>query len=270
MLPINKEKFKKSQGQAIILTLLLMAIGLTVGASIITRTLREYREASYQSQYSQAETAAEAGLEEALSQETLLEQALQTTRQGYEGSVITFGQGTYKYNIEPYGYQQEGFMTAKTIEENEVVEIRVGDFDCSTGARIAIFSPYNGNITIFWNDAQRIETRIYKISESCEVILDRDIDGCGSGSWSIGDESFNCSQTVGIDGTAEILRIRPIGKGTKIGIVPDGLLPVAQSIRIISQGASGQASVQLEEEVSRPFLPSIFDYLLFSGTGIEK
>lgn len=261
----NQNKFSSGQefaktagerGQAIILILLFVAIGLTVVSSVSTRSLREYRETSYATQYSQAASMAEAGLEEALGRESFLESAFGTARQGWEGVDSTLESGSYRYQVKTLYGGGEAYVTAKKIEENEVVEIRLGDFDCSSGSRLQFYPPFSGTITISWDGSAEIETRIYKVTADCKVVLDRDVK--------------TSPASVTLDGSAEILRIRPIGEGAKISITSSSDLPVSQAVRVTSIGSSGQATVNLTEEVSRPFLPPIFDYLLFSGTGINK
>lgn len=85
--------------------------------------------------------------------------------------------------------------------------------------------------------------------------------------------SPNCNLATGK--VPLILRLRPyylnpdINQDTPIGLVPAALLP-GQGINISSTGTAGDSVRKVNVVSAYPSLPAIFDYVLFSGTGVEK
>lgn len=279
MRAINNFSLKNNQGQAILLVFLIVAIGLSIGAAIFLNSLREYRSASYSTQYSQAGSAAEAGVEEGLSNESSLTSIFQVTPVPTVTGTLTTGNYTAQMSSE--GVSQ--YVTAKIIDENEVLEIRVGDINYGDpDPTPTVVYTYGDPINLYWNNtASNIEVRIYKVDyNQGRVLLRKDIyntSGCSGGSIVVGGipVNFDCTESLTIERTAgtsadEIVRVRPIGGGTKLGFVANSVLPVAQVVSVQSIGESGQATVKIKEEATRPFLPPIFDYLMFSGGDISK
>lgn len=285
MLPISEERELKfaitdNRGQAVLLVFLLLAIGLTVVASVFLSSLRDYRSTHYTTQYSQAGSAAEAGLEAALADQGQLQAAFQNKVTADSGPV-QLTPGAYQYNINPAGAGTE-YVTAKAIEENEVLEVRLSDVEYGAAPNPTPTIVYNfggSSLTIYWGSlsgsSPSIETRIYRVDyDNGKIILDREVSSC-SGGGSVGGVNFNCSTSITIDGSRdgtldEVVRIRPIGGGTKIGLRASADFAVAQAVEVVSEGSSGEARVKLEQEVTRSFLPPIFDFLMFSGGSISK
>lgn len=274
---INNFSLKNNQGQAILLVFLIVAIGLSIGAAIFLNSLREYRSASYSTQYSQAGSAAEAGVEEGLGNESSLTSIFQVTPVPSVTGTLTTGKYTAQMSSE--GVSQ--YVTAKVIDENEVLEIRVGDINYGDPEPTpTVVYTYDDAIDLYWNDEASIEVRIYKVNyEEGRVLLRKDIYDCsgGAGSIMIGGSTvnFDCTASVDMEVVAnvsadEILRVRPIGGGTKLGFTTASALPVAQVVKVQSIGESGQSQVKIKEEATRSFLPPIFDYLMFSGGDISK
>lgn len=276
MLPINKN----NRGQAVLLVFLLLAIGLTVMASVFLSSLRDYRSTHYTTQYSQAGSAAEAGLEAALADQGQLQAAFSQSKTPGSGAVA-LTPGASQYDIYPAGAGTE-YVTAKMIEQNEVLEVRLSDVEYGDPPNPTPTIVYNftgSTLGIYWNQPSgstvRIETKIYRVDyRNGKIILDREVHGCGGGG-SVGGVNFNCNTSINIDGSAdgtldEVVRIRPIGGGTKIGLRANTDFAVAQAVEVVSEGSSGEARVKLEQEVTRSFLPPIFDFLMFSGGSISK
>lgn len=278
MLPINKN----NRGQAVLLIFLLLAIGLTVVASVFLSSLRDYRSTHYTTQYSQAGSAAEAGLEAALANQPQLQAAFSQNKTPGSGAV-TLTPGASQYDINPAGAGTE-YVTAKAIDMHEVLEVRLSDVEYGAAPNPTPTIVYNfggSSLGIYWNQPSgstvRIEARIYRVDyDNGKIILDREDRGCIGGSYLVGGVSFNCITSITIDGSPvdgtldEVVRIRPIGGGTRIGLRPDSDFAVAQAVEVVSEGRSGEARVKLEQEVTRSFLPPIFDFLMFSGGSISK
>ncbi|MDP2860149.1 MAG: hypothetical protein Q8N98_00345, partial [bacterium] len=119
---------KKNSGQVIIIILLVITISLTIGVSLMTRTLQELRSSAVSDSSARAFAAAEAGLEEGLRTLTLTD---------WTPAQTLTNQATFKYKVAQEG--TTGFYPGQ-IAQDDVVQVDlvkpVGDPTNSTSLDI--------------------------------------------------------------------------------------------------------------------------------------
>lgn len=273
---------RNQSGQIVVLLLLIMLVGLTIGLSVTTRTLQQMKVATVSEQSSRAYTAAEAAIEEALRQELA---------GGMTGSVgLGPSISEAKYEVE------ETAEFSLTVQRDEIAQVNLHDF---TGSAIDVYwvseSDPNENINEPPGRASLELTFIKKDGEDYSVIrfaVNADARSASNGftdpggsdtsggvdlvSTDTGGCSFDpdgrgyCNK-VAVTGLSdiEILRVKPFYNRATILVEssPPGLL--SSQLFTISGEATARGDVTRKVEVTKapPALPPIFDYVIFDGSG---
>ena len=276
-------KNSAQSGQIVVILLLIMLVGLTLGLSITTRTLQQMKVTTVTEQSTRAYTAAEAAIEEALRQE--LAEGEYFLPAGALGPAITEA----KYTVE------ESPTFSLTVQKDEVAQVNLQSEEALFSGEIAVYWVLKSDPEENTNDPPgraSLELAFIKntagdysvirfavngdprsngftnpgpntLDTSGEVTLTRpDSANCGSPS------SGYCNKAV-ITGLSniEILRIKPFyNKATILVDSPAGLPP---QIFTIAGEATTVADVTRRVEVKKapPALPPIFDYVIFDGSG---
>ena len=275
---------KKNSGQVIIIVLLVVTIGLTIGVSLMTRTLQELRSSAVSDSSARAFAAAEAGLEEGLRTLTL--------RDWTPAQTLT-NQATYKYKIAQEG--TTGFYPGQ-IAQDDVVQMGIVKPDGDT-------TPNPTSLDIYWAgpaDPQDTETASLVLTFVYKKAATYGITKISvNGTTRVTNGFINPVETGGIveqflrdvndpqgttfadkirislntayfdNGTPYALRIRPVYAKTSVAVLPinstgNATLP-AQYLTISAVGAAGDAQRALEVKKTNPYLPPIFDYVLFNA-----
>lgn len=236
----------KNRGQVALVVVLAMVVLLTIGLSVISRTVTDIRISKETEESTRAFSAAEAGIEEALEQDL--------------GAIV----GEHKiedilpevdvtYNVE------EIKKLAATIGRNDTAEVKLEGYG---GDYVKINWENAGlELALLYYDGGDGE---YKVAR---YLLKQGI-ACGEGF-----DEVSLPYSLDLSGYDEprLLRVRPLCASTTVTVEGDGgyELP-AQSYKIRSQakGPGGETRV-LEVTKSLPILPPVFDYVLFSGGGIQ-
>ncbi len=255
------------QGQAVLLVLLVVAVALGFGLSIISQSTTELRISLHDQEAARAFNAAEAGIEEALKQISL----------GADQKIIVDG-------IE-VNYTVSGTDSLEGVfKENETAQV----FIAGTGP---------GSLTIEWIDSDNLTENpngcIGATAESggtaasllITVVDDNDqisqqvgINACSlNGDNNMTDVSdsgldgFLRSYDLVITGSDAYARIRPIYNQASLRVTSDDVSLPNQTF-IIDSTAQAPALETKAIKVTRsePATPSIFDYVLFSGTNLSK
>lgn len=273
-------RHSNQSGQIVVILLLIMLVGVTIGLSITTRTLQQMKVATVSEQSSRAYTAAEAAIEEALRQELA---------GGMTGSVSlgpSISEARYEVEETP--------EFSLTVQKDEVAQANLEDF---TGSAIDVYwvseSDPNENtseppgrasleLTFIKNDGGDYSVIRFAVNADARsasngftdpggsdisggVNLSRsDIVNCGLPS------SGYCNKAA-ITGLSdiEILRVKPFYNRATILVEssPPGLL--SSQLFTISGEATTRSDVTRKVEVTKapPALPPIFDYVIFDGSG---
>ena len=242
-------------GQVGIVILLLTVVLLTIGLSIASRTITDVRLSRQEEESSRAFNAAEAGIEEAL---RLNLSALIAA--GGAGSV-TVGGITANYRVA-----EENTLETQ-IDEGETIEVNVAGLgsgnqvsidwarDTCPSAASVVVAVYNGTST---------------------TIRRTPYQGCPRGdnfaSSSPGVDGYQFRTIVSLANGDQFIRVRAVYAGTQLRVLGAGgtALPV-QFWRIRSEAQTlGGETRSVEVTQTPPAPPSIFDFVIFSGSSLTK
>lgn len=304
-LPHGSDFKKNTEGQALLLILLTMAVVLTVVLSILSRTITDITVTTREEEALRAFSAAEAGIEKAL---------IVGSTQGpsgdasFDASVTDFGQGQTEF-IYPEELFSGESATIWLVEHNDAGEL-VCDVpgDCFTGSQMAICWGKDGTprdadapaieISIFYDADPSDETysdvkiaratadpyqpppRVSGSPNYSPNYFDSNIDiDCTLGGQTLEFEKNIVFSDFGIDsstaGRLLFVKVRffyntdeaqPLG----VDVSGSGSDLSSQGKKIESTGTSGEANRKIEVFQSFGELPPIFDAVLFSPGGIVK
>lgn len=255
---------KESQlGQAGLVVMLIMVVLLTLGISIASRSTQDVTQSTQEQETSRVFDAAEAGIEQALS------------------GILTATDGSVNVDIGT------GLLTSYTVDEIDSLEVRV---DEGQVVAVDLSGTYAGDVDIEWSresncsteDPASIEISIFNPTANtvrrlafsgCSHPGDQLITSSNLPDWSVGAGTapYAFRATVLVSANEELMRIRPIYNDTHMR-VSGGLDFPTQYHRISSQATNPISGESRAVEVDRtlPTAPSIFDYVLFSGTTLTK
>jgi len=249
------------RGQIGIVVLLLTVVLLTIGLSIASRSITDVRLSRQEEESSRAFNAAEAGIEEALRKNLSSIVASGSCGVGCGTGSVMLGGITANYKVT-----EENTLETQ-IDEGETVEVNV------TGLG-------NGNsLNIDWAktacpSAASIVVAIY--NGNSKTVRRTPYQGCPHGdSFAVsspGSGGFQFHKVVDLTNSDQYIRIRAVYTGTQLRVTGAGgtVLPV-QFWRIRSDArTTGGETRSVEVTQTPPAPPSIFDFVIFSGSGLTK
>lgn len=256
--------FGGQAGQAGIVILLLTIVLLTIGLSIASRSVTDIRLSRQEEETTRAFDAAEAGIEDALRQDL--------------GALVIAGPQSETFGGVDTTYEVSELLVLETeLEEGETVEVNLSGFggtdvvidwgNAAAGEVCSAGDLYASIVVAIFDNAGNVRRQPYTGS------------GCDRG------DSF--SQTAGsstppyllritqpVNASDEFMRIRAVYSDTPIRIDSSdpGSFPLpGQYFRIHSEAqTTGGETRAVEVTQTDPTPPSIFDFVIFSGSGLEK
>ncbi len=292
MLPLKSN----NKGQIVLIILLVMAVGLTIGLSVAGRSLTDVRLSSQIEESNRAFSAAEAGIE----------QVLKTGVASVTGTPSgTVGNASYNVNLNVIGGTTAQFSFPSTISEGDAQTIWLVGRNASglpddtnrdyVPSTIQFCWSYLGtsprpavDISVFFKNAG-----VYKVSRAA---YDPDstrlaqngfssVTDVAGGYCAAGGQTYSYRVTLnfttltppisaGIAFIPIALRIKPVYNDTKIAVVPaggaGGALP-EQGKNIISTGTTASGVARRWNVVNTYASPfDIFDYGVWSGSHLQK
>jgi hypothetical protein len=282
--PTMKGRMKKSElGQALIIILLIMAVGLTVGLSIISRSITDIKISRQEEESARAFSVAEAGIEEALKRNLIPGETLTADVGGIDYNVSAEVQGEKTlFDFAGNKFDEGDIQTVWLVEHNAE-----GEPDPTAGV-------YTGNIIeVCWGDDMSDLTAVevsliyddggFKVGRGAYDAnngrvppngFDSDVDTTGG---NCGDLAFskqiNLTTDLGFSGTPYALRLKLLYNSEPEPLAVSSIEPVA----FPSQGKCYEASASMTASgitshirycQSHKAPPGIFDYVLFSESGL--
>jgi len=256
----------RNSGQALLVILLIMAVALTIGLAVTSRTVTDVEISGKTEEAARAFSAAEAGIEEAL---------------------VGIGTGTFT-NPPDFGegvsYTSEksdlGVGTEFVFPEVAVGEIKTLYLaNYGTGGTLTP-SYAGGSIDLCWENVEAaIEATLYYDSGGYKVAryavdakVDRDPDNYFEEPDSGGCAGLTYKKTLVFpDGVIPLfLRVRVLYVSTRVGVsaAAGSALP-AQGVKIVSTGLAGTSTRKVEVIRMHPAPPGIFDFLLYSESDLK-
>lgn len=256
---------KNNSGQIVVIALLIGLVVLTIGLGVASRAITDIKLSRQEQESGRAFNIAEAGIEELLKKPSL------SVADSYTGKKV--GDITREVNV-----YEEGYLEV-LVEPNETIGIDISDID------------FDGSLTISWvkdgkgedpgtcsegerNASASIEVMVYREEGSTYSVrrsgynscsgLGNEFETAGSGS------GFKSSQEVDIlDNDDKLVRIRVLYNKATVKVEGGDL--GAQMYRITSRAQAEVGETrQVEVERTKPALPAIFDYVLFSKGSLVK
>lgn len=279
---------QKTSGQALIILLLIMVVGLTVGLSVATRTATDVRLTSQQESSQKAFSAAEAGIEDVLRRDLS-----QLSGASLQANV---GDSSYVVSIDAQG---DGTAFATTISQDDTAQVVLAPATATPPTGLIIYwvntDPQSGETTtvnskaasllvtaIYLDNNGSYVTQKFAVNPNCTTIAENSQDN--------GFNSVTCSTTNSppIDGKTydssfsftfsggsnvpQLVRIRPLYNKTSVVVQasPAGSSLPVQGFLVESTGVSGDIARRIQVFRSIETLPSVFDYVIYSGTDLTK
>lgn len=254
---------KNQAGQAILIVLLVVAIALGFGLSIIAQSTNDVRISQQEDQATRAFNAAEAGIEEAMK----------------------------NLNVGSFNFKLEDIAVDYKISESSVIEL---SFKENETAQIILGEKVN-TITIDWIDTAK-ENENLSCSEAVAAsrltpasllieVIDADgqkirmlgVNACAlsdsNGLTDVlhqGEDNYLRQYSFSVNSNENLLRIRPIYNQATIRVRASQELP-RQIYQVDSSAQSTTRETKaIQVKRTEPAAPSIFDYVLFSGNNINK
>lgn len=230
------------------IVLLVVAVALGFGLSIISQSVTDIEIAGSSEESARAFNAAEAGIEDALRQVSVVVGAGQQT----------ISVGDFDVNYEVSG---DDFL--------------VGDYSENEVATVVLGAP-GDTLTIEWGEScPGAASLLITVIDSSYGITREGWNACNdlvndfTNVLTPGADGYLRLKTLSVGANA-LVRIRPISNQVNIRVTGTGFLPV-QAYDIDSKAQSPtleSKAIQVDRTI--PATPSIFDYVLFSGTDIAK
>lgn len=277
---VEKNRLYES-GQALLIILLVMTVGLTIGLSSIGRSSTDIKISTQMEDSARAFAAAEAGIEAALKGETS-------------------GNGTFSDNKATYTFTSAAAGNSSQFRVNNVSVgdtytvwlVKHNDTDGTLDPSTGFYNSAAKKINICWEKAESVDpsmeiTLVYQQTGSngpyqifrgaYKAPSDLHSNNfAASGSYDCG-LGFNYGvefdySTAPLFYKAFALRLRPFYGSANIGVqaVGSGVSLPQQGIEITSTGTSGESTRKVKVTRTYPVLPAIFDYILFSGGSLTK
>lgn len=263
-----KNNYGNARGQMLLITLLTLTIALTVGLSLIGRSVSDVTITGQSEESSRAFSAAEAGIEKAL-----------IANSGSSGSI---GGVSYKTDIINIGGTSANYQLPNALAVGQAGTVwLVGH--TSEGAIDIGGTAYSGNLTLCWQKANAgdpdpaMEVSIYTtnagVYSAQRYAFETDAGRTTSSGFQLVTSGNACGTanifyspalTIPLSPKSLMVRLRPYYSSANLYISTDKALP-QQGSEITSEGQT-TAGISRKINVKRYYLepPSLFDYVIYS------
>jgi len=274
-------KNNKNKGQIVLILVLITVVGLTIGLSLISRTITDIRISSQIEQSSRAFSAAEAGIETALRGNVEIGPtgtvSLEGASANYSVSTVGGTDANYNLSLTEVGNSQTVWLVEHNADDSinesgysypvsSTLEVCFGTRPDSNGAVL---------VSIFYKDGTDYKMAKKAIDSSVRdngfIIADVLGNYCGgqfrfrkiimpSTDANSNTNDFNISPSA----ILLFLRLQPLYEASAITIDPQSILPVqGRIISSIGQTATGVAR-KIQVYQGYPVLPSLLDFSFFT------
>lgn len=267
---------RKERGQIVLILVLITIVGLTIGLSLISRTVTDVRISTQIEQSGKAFSAAEAGVESALKSAVV----------GGAGGTVNLPDSSASYNVAQLGGSTGSYSFPLTeIGRAQTVWLIEHNSDGTVNETGSSY-PSSSSIDICWgtdsNNTAAIVVSLYYKTGSVYKVSNLAYDPIATrgnnftiisdtaGGYCNGNYQFR--KTIiptldfGIDPASTLLalRILPLYQNTTIALLPTSTLPI-QGKLITSIGQSDTGVVRkINVSQGYPVLPSLLDFVLFT------
>jgi Tfp pilus assembly protein PilX len=283
----KKNRFSNQKGQALLIVVLVMVIGLTIGLSVASRTIINLRNTNDQAASQKALSAAEAGIERAIKNPEV------SHISGYFPGTGSITSSNYQTTVSQINGSGNLLLNGGVeVTKNDAIYVWVTPYSDNFS------TSWSGQLTIYWgdgtndcstNNAAALEVSVIYGPTGCTGAACKDspnlkryvFDPCSNRVSSnhfdsnvttaktpmpgaTGEVDLNYYKTINLSNYAVLLvRINPIYKESHIGVsgIPAN---VSQGNNIISTGTANQNTRKITVYEGFPEVPAeFFPYTLF-------
>lgn len=252
------------QGQAVLIILLVVAVSLGLGISIISQSTTDVRISEHEQESARTFNAAEAGIEQALKNISSIVIGQPQSLSDFEGIDVN-----YEVNGENW--------LEKTVAENESVQVVLGGVNTLTVNWVDETSGTENPGTCVGSSGRAPAALLITVVNSNYQIRRYGVNACnltGDNNMptvnSPGDGNYLRRYSFPVLANDTLVRIRPLYNQATLRVAGANNLPTQTYIINSSAQADTLESKAIEVSRMEPATPSIFDYVLFSGSSIIK
>ena len=254
------KKSNYQSGQAGLIILLLTVVVLTVGISVASRSTTDVKLSRQEEESNRAYNAAEAGVEQALSQN------LNFPGEIYSGTTSVDSNINVNYSIQKINILETRLFQGLSAQA-DVTGVGAGqgitiqwakEPNCAANPSALLF-------TIFRRSGGNITARNGAITP------------CNRGDGytlvgAVGTNGYLRQATIPLGSGDIFVRIKPVYNDTHIRVSGSGWnLPTQYyKVRSVADNQQGDESRAVEVNRTKPVAPSLFDYVVFSGNTISQ
>lgn len=267
--------FKKQNGQALLIVVLVMVVALTVGLSIATKSITNFRSSTDLASSQKALSAAEAGIEQAIKSNLSISNPSFTGDSSYNTTLSQVSGTTFLLN------------GGNPVSQDSGIDLWLSDYSTDS-AKLYQNNLYNGNFTLYWGNNSgdcnnaALEVVVISGTRASPVLTRYAYDPCLSrrSTNNFSFTSVSRSNVAGMDfyyKTTDVIsvtngliaRVIPLYTNSPIAVIgvpqaPTTGFPTQGSV-ITSVGASGNTQRRVNVFQGYPELPSeYYLYNLFS------
>ena len=260
------------KGQVLLIVVLVMIVTLTIGLSVVTRTINNNRITTEEQNSEQAFSAAEAGLERSLASNTA------------SSGTFTTNNSSYTTVIKNLSGPDILLNNGTPVLKDNAVDVWLAQYPNYT-------TPWSGNVTIYWGSSSEPCTTSETTNKraALEIVLIRGslaapqmthyaLDPCaarasanrfesialGGGTISGKTFSYNKTITIAAGSPGLLMRIIPLYASSTIAVRGSTALP-SQGTVIESVGTVDKTARKIVSFRGYPSLPTeLFPFVLFS------
>jgi len=257
-------------GQVLLIVILIMVVALTIGLSVISRSITTLRTTRESESSQRAFSAAEAGIESIITSSNGVTSKTLTNNSSFSTSITTISGTSLLIN------------SGIAVAQDDGADVWLSTYPSYT-------SQYNGTVRVYWGQSQEVCSGANNTQAALEIVLMTGltsapvikhyaVDPCSARSAINGftgtvlgggtingvvfAHSFQIPDTI-VNGL--MMRIVPLYASTRLAVSGNGANLPAQGQEITSTGTYAQASRKITVYKGYPKLPvELFPFLLFS------
>ncbi|MFH0943149.1 MAG: hypothetical protein V1810_03175 [Candidatus Beckwithbacteria bacterium] len=262
---MNWQKKIYQQGQAVLIVLLVVAVALGFGLSIISQSITDVQITGHSEESVRAFNAAEAGIEEALT--------------NLSGLLLIGGSSSMSVdNIEVDYSVEEASFVETIVRENDVAEVVLGGADTLTinwvESSNELENPEESCNGVSGGAPASLLISVIDVNgnvqrtaiNACNLDAENGLTRVGV---SDGEDGYLKKYSLAVGPNDERVRIRPLYNQATIRVTGTNLPVQTYIIDSSAQSPTLESkAIQVSRSVSA--VPAIFDFVLFSGTNIMQ
>lgn len=265
-------------GQVGVVILLMMAVILTVGLSVVSRTTQDLSLSNQISDSAKVFNAAESGVDQAIAQ---LQASFVSGTLNQSGT-LTVNETDVNYTISP-----SNVMEARIFEGNSVMINVVDRTTNPTGLpaggsrslRIDWSNPnFDADCSVTPLQPASLVAFIYSVNGAATNLRTIPVGGCNrsdgftAGSTTGATAGYRFWYNLPLQAGDLFVRIKPVYNDTHMRIIGNSLTLPTNFYTIVAdaRNQNGNESHKIQVNQTLPTAPSVMDYVLYSGTSLNK